>query len=185
MTADALSLLDVVRDWIRAGCLRMSGAKVGPKVRVGPRCRVTVPRQVTLGKGVWMEADIWLKLTSPDAALTVGEHTFFARNCTVNVLERVSIGPHCLFGPNCMIIDHNHGTAPGKQMDEQPCASRPVSIGRDVWCGAGVVVLLGVSIGDGAVVGANSVVTKNVPAQAVVVGSPARVIRMRSEGAHG
>ena len=174
-------LVEIVSARIRGFRWRMLGAALEPKVRVGPRCRVENSSGVTLGRRVCLEADVWLKLSSSAAELTIGEHTFLARGCTVNVLQKVSIGSHCQFGPNCSVIDHNHGMAPDSRIDEQACNSQPVSIGSDVWCGAGVVILPGVTIGDGAVIGANAVVTRDIPPMAVAAGNPARVIRMRSE----
>ena len=172
---------EVVGDRLRAGWLRIRGSTLGRKVRIGPRCRITRPAGVQLGARSWLEADVWLKLAHPAARVEVGESTFFARNCHVNAIERVTIGAHALFGPGCVIVDHNHGIRPELRIDEQPCAARPIAIGNDVWCGAGAVILPGVTIGSGAVVGAGAVVTRDVPSMAVVAGIPARVIRMRNE----
>lgn len=173
---------EVIGDRLRAGWFRMRGARWGRKVRIGPRCRFTRPAGVRLGERTWLEADVWMKLTSSAARVEVGNHTFFGRNCHVNAIERIRIGSHALFGPGCVIVDHNHGIHPDLPVDEQPCVARPICIGSDVWCGAGAVILPGVSIGDGAVIGAQSVVTRDVPSMAVVAGIPARVIRMRGEG---
>jgi acetyltransferase-like isoleucine patch superfamily enzyme len=68
---------------------------------------------------------------------------------------------------------------PGLRIDQQSCGVEPVAIGSDVWLGTGVVVLPGVSIGDGAVVGANSVVTRDVAPMTVVAGVPARFLKTR------
>ncbi|MDQ0643810.1 acetyltransferase-like isoleucine patch superfamily enzyme [Microbacterium murale] len=73
-----------------------------------------------------------------------------------------------------MIATLNHDLAPSRRADMHPA---PVSIGRNVWIGANATILAGVTIGDDAVVAAASVVTKDVPARTVVVGSPARVVR--------
>jgi acetyltransferase-like isoleucine patch superfamily enzyme len=168
-------------DRLRALRLRGQGANLGPKVSVGPGCRVWGATGVTLGTRATLEGDVWFKLVDPGARLAAGAYVFFGRGCHVNVRERVEIGAHCLFGPRCVIVDHNHGIQPGSRIDEQPCIARPIRIGADVWCGAGAVILPGVTIGDGAVVGAQSVVTRNVPSMAVVAGNPARVLRMRTE----
>lgn len=179
MTMDLFTLWSVIADRIRAGLFRLCGAESGAKVRIGPRCRLTRPKGVRLGTRVWLEADVWFKLSSASAKLIVGSHTFFARNCTVNVVEKVSIGSHTLFGPGCLIIDHNHGMAPDRRIDQQTCISKPVVIGSNVWCGAGAVVLAGVTIGDGAVIGANAVVINDVPSMAIMVGNPAQFVRDR------
>ena len=154
---------------------------MGAKVRIGPRCRVGRPANVRLGARCWLEADVWLKLTDPAARVEVGDYTFFARNCHVNARGRILIGSHVLLGPGCVIVDHNHGIAPERRIDEQPCVVKPIRIGDDVWCGAGAVILPGVAIGTGAVIGAQSVVSRDVPSMAVVAGCPARILRMRNE----
>lgn len=174
------AFLEVLADRCRAGWLRFRGASLGEKVRIGPRCRITRPAGVKLGARGWLEADVWLKLTSPAAQVVVGDHVFFSRNCHVNALAQITIGAHSLFGPGCVIVDHNHGVAPGARIDEQPCAAKPIRIGSDVWCGAGAVVLAGVTIGNGAVIGAGAVVTRDVPPMAIVAGNPARTIRTRN-----
>ncbi len=181
MKMKAIIWLRVLCDRIRSAGFRLPGARIGAKVRIGPRCRLTHPAAVKLGARVWLEADVWLKVTDPAAEVDIGEHTFIARNCTLNAVERITIGSHTLFGPGCLVIDHNHGIAPEQRIDEQPCVSKPVCIGNDVWLGAGAVILPGVTVGNGAVIGANAVVTKDIPPMAVAVGNPARVIRMRNE----
>jgi acetyltransferase-like isoleucine patch superfamily enzyme len=84
-----------------------------------------------------------------------------------------------MIGPFCYITDADHGTQTGASVAEQPMETSPVHIGADVWMGAGVKVLKGVTIGDGAVIGAGAVVTHDVPARAIAVGVPARVIGQR------
>ena len=174
-------IFSVVADRLRAIGWRWRGVALGSKARIGPRCRCTMPGGVKMGLRTWLEADVWLKLTHPDARVEVGDFTFFARNCHLNARNRIAIGAHTLFGPGCVIVDHNHGIQPGRRIDEQPCEAKPICIGSDVWCGAGVVILSGVTIGDGAVIGANAVVTHDVPSQSVAVGSPARILRRRDE----
>ncbi len=172
-------------DRIRADWLKICGAAVGPKVRVGARCRFNRPSLVRLGQRVWLEADIWFKLAGPEASIEIGEYVFFARNGHINLLGKLTVGAHSLFGPGCVIVDHNHGLSPHLRIDQQPCIAKSITIGRDVWCGAGVVILAGVTIGDGAVIGAQSLVNRDVPPMAVMAGSPARLIRMRDGGPHG
>ena len=86
----------------------------------------------------------------------------------------MSIGDDTLIGHNVVIATLNHDLAPSRRADMHPA---PVAIGRNVWIGSNATILPGVHIGDDAVVAAASVVTKDVPAGAVVVGSPARVVR--------
>lgn len=172
-------LWDVLCDRFRAGWLRLRGARMGEKVRIGARCRVSHPAGVRLGARCWIEGEAWFKMAGRSARLEVGAQTFIGRGCHLNVLDSITIGAHTLLGPGCVLVDHNHGTLAGLRIDQQPCVAKPISIGSDVWCGAGVVVLPGVTIGDGAVVGAQAVVTHDVPPMTVVAGNPARILRNR------
>lgn len=172
---------NVMSDRIRTAWLRLRGAEVGRKTRIGSHCRFQLPTGIKLGMRVWLEADVWMKLTASSARVAVGDYTFLAQGCHVNALEQVEIGSHCLFGPRCVIVDHNHGIHPDRRIDEQSCVAHPIRIGNDVWCGAGAVILSGVTIGDGAVIGAHAVVTRDVPSMAVMAGNPARLIRMRDK----
>jgi acetyltransferase-like isoleucine patch superfamily enzyme len=94
----------------------------------------------------------------------------------------VEIGDHSLISMHCRILSSNHAIPPiGIDIRSQPDNVFPTRIGKDVWLGAGVTVLGGVSIGDGCIVGAGSVVSKDLPANAVAFGVPATVRYFRSE----
>ena len=91
----------------------------------------------------------------------------------------VSIGDDTLVGEYVSIRDANHGTVMGELIRTQQLVAEPIRIGRDVWIGRGSCILKGVCIGDGAVIAANSVVTCDVPANAIFAGAPARQIGSR------
>lgn len=106
----------------------------------------------------------------------VGKDVFINYNFTVLDVCHVTIGDRTLIGPNVSVY------AAGHPMDPQDRATgweygAPVHIGKDVWLGGSCVILAGVTIGDGAVVGAGSVVTRDVPPNTVAVGNPARILR--------
>lgn len=166
----------------RATLIAFRGAHVGAKSYLGNGCRVDRPWCVKLGKRFYAEEFTYLKVVGDKALLEFGESVFVGRGTEFDVIEGVTIGDHTVIAPGCFITDHNHGMAPDKRIDEQPCVSEPVTIGKDVWLGTKVVVLPGVSIGDGAVVAANAVVTKNVPPFGVVAGIPAKLLYFRNEG---
>jgi acetyltransferase-like isoleucine patch superfamily enzyme len=92
----------------------------------------------------------------------------------------VVIGEDSLIAMHCRILSSDHAI-PGREtpIRSQPDVLQPTSIGRDVWLGAGVTVLGGVTIGEGCVVAAGAVVTKDLPAYAIAMGVPARVVRWR------
>ncbi|GAA1301290.1 sugar O-acetyltransferase [Brachybacterium tyrofermentans] len=104
----------------------------------------------------------------------LGKRVFLNAGCRFQDQGGLHIGDDCLIGHNTVIATLNHDLAPSRRGDLHPA---PVTIGNNVWIGANVTILPGVTIGDDAVIAAASVVTKDVPAKALVVGSPARVIR--------
>lgn len=104
----------------------------------------------------------------------LGKRIFVNAGCRFQDQGGITIGDDCLIGHSAVIATLQHDIAPSRRGDLVPS---PVVLGRNVWLGANVTVLPGVTIGDDAVVGAGSVVTKDVPARTVVVGSPARVVR--------
>lgn len=117
---------------------------------------------------------------------------FIGKNCKlgddVHIVanEKVIIGDNCLMASKIFISDTSHGdyssnsndSSPDIQPEERPLYSKPVRIGNNVWIGENVCILLGVSIGDGCIIGANSVVNKDVPQNSIAVGSPAKVIKI-------
>lgn len=104
-------------------------------------------------------------------------HNFYANfNLTLLDCTLITFGDDVLIGPNVTFTTATHPTDPTLRSQGTEYAT-PISVGNNVWFGANIVVLPGVTIGDGAVVGAGSVVTKNVPAYTVVVGNPARVVK--------
>ncbi|WP_413542651.1 sugar O-acetyltransferase [Citricoccus nitrophenolicus] len=106
--------------------------------------------------------------------LTIGRRVFINSGCRFQDQGGVTIGDDCLIGHNAVFATLNHDLAPERRADMLPA---PIILGRRVWLGANVTVLPGVTMGDNSVVGAGSVVTQDVPANTVAVGSPARVVR--------
>lgn len=111
--------------------------------------------------------------------LRIGDNSGVGINALIS--SGVTIGNDVMMGPDCMLFTTNHGMRKnGIPMWMQKSSDpNPIVIGNDVWIGARVIVLSGVHIGDGAVIGAGSVVTKDVPPFGIVAGNPAKLIRMR------
>ncbi len=110
----------------------------------------------------------------------IGDHTFIGHACGFNIGKSIRIGRHCLFstGVHCYDLD-GHPLDAGLRRagcPTPPDAIAPIIIGDDVWVGNGALILKGVQIGDRAIIGARSVVTKDVPADTIVAGNPARVV---------
>jgi maltose O-acetyltransferase len=106
----------------------------------------------------------------------LGDSVFFNFNCVVLDTARIEIGSHVMFGPNVQIYAPIHPMN-AKERRTWLEASKPVTIGSDVWIGGGAIICPGVTIGDRAVIGAGSVVTRDIPADVFAAGNPCRVIR--------
>lgn len=113
--------------------------------------------------------------------ITLGADTRIQPYCCIwaSPKSRITIGDHTGIGPGTMIFSSNHQFEPGSPYHTQAWTERDVIIGRDVWVGAGSVILPGVTIGDGCVVAAGSVVTRDIPANTIVGGVPAKLIKNR------
>ena len=125
------------------------------------------------GEGLWLQPPFYCDYGSN---IFIGEKVFFNFNCVVLDVAQVTIGSRTLFGPNVQIYTATH------PLDYSERASglelgKPIVIGNDVWVGGSVVICPGISIGDRAVIGAGSVVTKDIPADVFAAGNPCRVIR--------
>jgi acetyltransferase-like isoleucine patch superfamily enzyme len=112
----------------------------------------------------------------PGGTLRIGDGTFVNYGTSIAARASIEIGRDCQIGTYCIILDNDYHSVEPERRNILP-PSEPIVIGDNVWLGARVTVLKGVRIGDGAVVGAGSVVTRDIPARSVAVGVPARVIR--------
>ena len=134
--------------------------------------------RLEIGADTLLEPHVWL--TAPDSArIRIGSGTFLNIAVMVAALDLVEIGDHCMLANGCFVTDSNHRfDDPVRPVPWQGFSSRgPTRLGDNVWCGAGVVVTSGVTIGERSVIGANSVVTTDIPAFSVAAGAPARVLR--------
>lgn len=120
----------------------------------------------------YYDTEIWVY---PKGELTLG-HGYINAGTQIRCMERITIGDGCAIGRNVLIMDFDAHeiTYEDGSMNR---ITAPIEIGKHVWIGAGATILKGVSIGDNAVIGAGSVVTRDVPANTIVAGNPARVIR--------
>ena len=106
----------------------------------------------------------------------IGARTFVNYGLTALDVAPITIGDDCQIGPHVQLLTPTHPVEPQPRRDKLE-AARPITIGDNVWLGGGVIVLPGVTIGDNTVVGAGGVVTRDLPANVVAVGHPARVIQ--------
>jgi len=146
----------------------------------GRRLELQIGRggQIRFGRFVWVGHGT--KIRCHEGIVEIGDKTVFGQDCTVSAYQYVRIGEQCVVADRAMFIDFDHGVVDVEApIRRQGIYKRDVVVGSNVWIGYGACVLRGVRIGDNAIVGTNSVVTRDVPANAVVGGVPARVIRMR------
>lgn len=111
---------------------------------------------------------------------SVGDYFFANHNCQILDGGKVTFGDHVFIAPNCTFTTAEHALDV-EQRNEGLEVSLPITVGNNVWIGAGVTVLGGVTIGDNTVIGAGSVVTKDIPSGVVAVGVPCRVLRKITE----
>lgn len=108
--------------------------------------------------------------------ISIGARTFVNYNLTALDVARITIGEDCQIGPNVQLLTPTHPVEPGPRRDKLE-AALPLTIGDNVWLGGGAIICPGVTIGDNSVIGAGAVVTKDIPANVVAVGNPARPVR--------
>ena len=146
----------------------------------GKRLELQIARgaEVRFGRFVWIGDGS--KIRCHEGEVEIGEKTVMGQECTISAYRRVRIGEQCVIADRAMFIDFDHGVVEVERpIRLQGIYMRDVEVGSNVWIGYGACVLRGVRVGDNSIVGTNSVVTKDVPANAVVAGIPARIIRMR------
>ncbi|QHC67972.1 sugar O-acetyltransferase [Rathayibacter sp. VKM Ac-2759] len=131
----------------------------------------------SLGDGAFVKPPLFVDYGEN---ITIGARTFVNYNLTALDVATITIGEDCQIGPNVQLLTPTHPVEPGPRRDKLE-AALPITIGDNVWLGGGVIVCPGVSIGDDSVIGAGSVVTRDIPAGVVAVGNPARVLRSIAE----
>jgi acetyltransferase-like isoleucine patch superfamily enzyme len=144
----------------------------GLELKIEPRGKIRFGRFVWIGDGT--------KIRCHEGAVEVGAKTVMGQECTISAYQHVRIGEECVIADRAMFIDFDHGIVEVERpIRLQGIYKRDVEVGNNVWIGYGACILRGVSVGDNSVIGTNAVVTKDVPANAVVAGIPARIVRMR------
>jgi hypothetical protein len=144
----------------------------GLELQIAPRGRIEFGRFVWIGHGS--------KIRCHEGCVEIGAKTVLGQECTISAYRRVRIGEQCVIADRAMFIDFDHGVVEVERpIRRQGIYTREVEVGSNVWIGYGACILRGVRVGDNSIVGTNSVVTRDVPANAVVAGVPARIVRMR------
>ena len=147
---------------------------------VGPGVTFEIGRGARVHLGRWSWIGHGCKIRAHEGEVSIGAKTVLGQECTISAFQHVSIGRECILADRVMLIDFDHGVVDVERpIREQGIYKRDVRVGHNVWVGYGACFLRGVAVGDNAIVGTNSVVTRDVPENAVVGGVPARVLRIR------
>jgi acetyltransferase-like isoleucine patch superfamily enzyme len=134
--------------------------------------------RLEIGAHTLLEPDVWI--TAPgEARVRIGSGSFLNIAVMVAAVELVEIGDHCMFANGCFVTDGSHRfDDPDKPVPWQGFDTKgPTRVGDNVWCGAHVVITSGVTVGERCVIGANSVVTRDLPPRSIAAGAPATVLR--------
>jgi acetyltransferase-like isoleucine patch superfamily enzyme len=149
---------------------------------VCPGVKFEIGRDATVTLGRWSWLGHRCKIRAHEGEVSIGAKSVIGQECTISAYQHVSIGRECIIADRVMMIDFDHGMVEVERpIREQGVYKRDVDVGHNVWIGYGACLLRGVTVGDNSVIGTNSVVTADVPDNAVVGGVPARLIRMRDE----
>jgi acetyltransferase-like isoleucine patch superfamily enzyme len=134
--------------------------------------------RLQVGSDTLFEPGVWITAPAP-ARVRIGAGTFLNLGVMVAALELVEIGDHCMFANGCFVTDADHRFDDlQRPITWQGFTSKgPTRVGDNVWCGANVVITSGVTVGERCVIGANAVVTRDLPAFSIAAGAPAKVIR--------
>lgn len=174
-------LFNRVRGAVFRMLVKVAGGQCGPGMRIehGFRLRQGFHSGLNFGRDVYFGSNTTIDCLV-GAELSIGSNTTFTQGVFIGVVDALYVGDDCLIGEYCSLRDANHVIAdPSVPIVDQAMDARPVTIEPNVWLGRGVAVLAGVTIGEGAVIGANAVVTRDIPAKAIAVGSPAQMIKSR------
>jgi acetyltransferase-like isoleucine patch superfamily enzyme len=147
-------------------------SQLPPSAVIEGRVHVYGTRNIRIGKNVLFYPDIHLE-TQGNAEIRIGENVVLSRGVHIVAMAGITIGPGTMIGEYTSIRDANHSRLEGVSIRDAGHVAKPVAIDNEVWIGRGVTVLGGLTIGDKATIGANAVVTKDVPAGSTMVGIPA------------
>ena len=181
-TYGLLGTVRLAKNWLLTRILFPRARLIRFPIYIRGRRFMDIGEGLTTGVNVRLDA---YGLRRGDVILRIGRNVQMNDAVHIGAALEVVIGDNTLIASRVFISDHDHGkyhlpdsnSIPEIRPIDRPISSMPVRIGRNVWLGEQVCVLAGVTVGDGAIVGANSVVTHDVAENSIAVGNPARVIR--------
>lgn len=176
-----LSALSSMRNRIYTGYLKRKFLHFGDSVIMWRKYTLRGQQYISVGDNSVFEPGLQLTATN-GSSIKIGDNCLFRRDAHITAANKITIGNNLLTGTNVIITDNSHGGTSMEELLTEPGKRKLVSkggvrIGDNVWLGNNVCVLPGVTIGNGAVIGANSVVTHDIPACSVAAGVPAKIIK--------
>lgn len=158
---------------------KLSGYKImfGGQCLISPKCDLEVARDsvISIGKRVTAEINSLIAARS-SSKVSLGSGVYINRNCIIVAHQEICIEDGVTIGPNCCIYDHDHDLK-----ERGSFISKPIHIGKNVWIGANVLIMKGVSIGDDAIIAAGCIVTKDVPASSILIQKREDTIKQKLE----
>lgn len=161
--------------------LKIRGLQAGKETRVG-KIRCNWPNKLILGSFCEIQDDVDFRIWQPfndSSYIKLGEKVFIGHACEFVCNTKISIGNNCLIASRCTINDTGHEFSRNEPINLQAITSKEIIIENDVWIGTSCIILQGVTIGEGSVIAAGSVVNKSIPPYEVWAGVPARFIKKR------
>jgi maltose O-acetyltransferase len=168
-------------------CKNKDLINLGKNIKFNQKCIFNGEGTVNIGDNVMFGYEpsphfygfyILIQAREINASIKIGNNTVFSNDITIIAVREITIGDRCLIGDRLIVYDNDgHEIDPSTRTRSYGKAA-PVNIGNNVWIGSSVTILKGVNVGDNSIIAASSVVTKDVPANAMVAGNPAKIIKM-------
>jgi len=163
--------------------LMMNGGHIGKNVKIYEGVKIASKKgcPINIGDNVSIEKGVVIS-TSEKGKISIGNNVYVGEYSVLTSNEAIEIGDNVLISPHNDIVDFNHiYQDPTKPVNQQGVVTKKITIQEDAWIGSGSKILMGVTIGRGAVIGAGSIITKDVPPGYVVVGNSTRVLKVRGK----
>lgn len=166
---------------LRKKYYKFLGMQINDGVVLG-KIKCKWPGKISVGNESVIEDDVVFKTPQPFAEtnfVKIGERVFIGHGCDFNITLGLTIGDDCLIAANSTFVDAGREMSPDLPINQQPVIHKPIILKNDVWIGAHSIILQGVTIGEGSIVGAGSLVNKSIPDYQIWAGTPARFIKNR------
>lgn len=175
----------LARDRWRARVVGWPGSYLGAGAKVIGSNAIQVGPNAQIKRAAWIEAVFTYNAQVFSPSISIGRNFYCSERLHISAINQVQIGDDCLFGSGVYISDHNHGVYRGPRQsspDEPPVArtlgsTGAVTIGARVWLGDNVIIVGPVNIGNGCIIGANSIVTHDLPDNVIAAGAPVRILK--------